>query len=79
MRKSAYARTNVPFSSSKIGGNDAQSVENDYDKESHQFFNPSNSFRGTHRFCTASETRSGSPRKKKKSDSIETLDELELV
>jgi hypothetical protein len=43
MRKSAYARTNVPFSSSKIGGNDAQSVENDYDKESHQFFNhPSN-------------------------------------
>ena len=44
MRKSAYARTNVhPFSSSKIGGNDAQSVENDYDKESHQFFNPSNS------------------------------------
>tara|TARA_B110000444_G_scaffold252358_1_gene281574 strand:- start:1078 stop:1776 length:699 start_codon:yes stop_codon:yes gene_type:complete len=43
MRKSAYARTNVPFSS-KIGyGNDAQSVENDYDKESHQFFNhPSN-------------------------------------
>ena len=45
MRKSAYARTNVPFSS-KIGGGDAKSsnksVDNDYDKESHQFFNPSN-------------------------------------
>ena len=44
MRKSAYARTNVsPFSSKIDYGNDAQSVENDYDKESHQFFNhPSN-------------------------------------
>ena len=43
MRKSAYARTNVPFSSKIDFGNDAQSVENDYDKESHQFFNhPSN-------------------------------------
>ena len=43
MRKSAYARTNVPLSSKIDFGNDAQSVENDYDKESHQFFNhPSN-------------------------------------